>query len=82
MKMTTRKKLQAKRYWPDGASARAKCPKCSLLGTRTMSRNGRLWTFNHGAVPGILGLPEGRYCFVPVAPTAGETSSPNKVISH
>lgn len=59
-----------KRYWPDGAAIHAKCPKCGQYGRRTMSANGQCWTFNHGAVTGILGLPEGRYCFVPVAEEA------------
>lgn len=67
--------MSRKRYWPDGAAQRAKCPKCGQLGTRTLicvkHNKPRCWQFQHSSVPSkiIPGVNEAVICFVPVETT-------------
>jgi hypothetical protein len=56
---------KTKRIWRDGASQRAKCPKCGRVGLRTMLSNGKAWEFHHGRIPGPIG-PQAIICFVAV----------------
>jgi hypothetical protein len=71
----TQKQRCLKRYWPDGAAQRAKCPKCGKLARRMLINNGRSWMYDHGSTPGIMGLREGHYCFVLVTgPESAEIS--------